>query len=109
MDIFTGNQADNFEKAAALALRAGGISKLSQEVITTFIPVVDPDKLKPQAERNINGTIHQCYGRRASWHGKQWFVPLPQPAYDRQTIPRLAFKVQTYLVAAGKVDDGDLI
>ncbi|MFC1910633.1 hypothetical protein ACFLXC_05045 [Chloroflexota bacterium] len=67
MDIFAGNQADNFEKAAALALRAGGISKLSQEIITTFIPVIDPDKLKPQAERNNNGAIRGYYGRRASW------------------------------------------
>lgn len=107
MDIFTGKHTDNFEEAIVLALRESGMSRISQDAITIFAPVIDTDKLKTQAERNINAAVREHYGRGATCYGKRWYVPLPQPGFDRQPIPRLIFTVQTYLVAAVKVNTRD--
>ncbi len=66
---------------------------------TLFAAIIDVDKLRAEAEKNINTTIHSRYGRDATWFGSQWFIAQPQPRYDRLSVPRMTFIVQGYLVA----------
>ena len=109
MNILKGRRADNLEEATLLAIHIAGESELSPDVVAIFASAMDTAKLRAQAERAIGTAVHGKYGRGAKWDGDPWFVPLPQPRYDAQPVPQLAFAVQAYLVAPVKVDTRDYI
>jgi len=109
MNILKGRQANDIEEATLLAIHAAGESGLSPDVVTIFVSTLDVDKLKAQAERSIGTAVHGRYGRGARWHGKPWFVPLPQPRYVTQPIPKITFTVQAYVVAPVEVDTRDYL
>jgi hypothetical protein len=99
MKILPDRRADSFEKATILAFQEAGKGDLSPDVATVFASAIDSEKISVEAERTINTTVHGRYGRSARWHGQPWLIPLPQPRYDVQPIPRITFSVQGYLVA----------
>jgi len=106
MKILAGRRADNLDEATLLAFQEAG-KGFSPDIATVFASVIDADKLRAEAERSINTTVHGRYGRGARWRGRQWFIPLPQPRYDAQPIPRVTFTVQGYLVATITVETAD--
>ncbi len=99
MKILPGRWADTLEEAVHLAFRGAGKGELSPDVATVFASAITNDKISAEAERSINTAVHAKYGRSARWHGQQWLIPLPQPRYDAQPVPRMVFSVQGYLVA----------
>lgn len=99
MKILSGRRADNIREAIILAFYEAGKSDMSPDIATVFASVIDVDKLRTEADRNINSTIHGRYGRGTTWHGRQWFIALPQPRYEALPIPRITFAVQGHLVA----------
>jgi len=99
MKILVGRRADNLAEATLLALREAGKGDLSPDIANVFASVIDADKLRIEAERSINTAVHGRYGRGARWYGRRWYIPLPQPRYDAQPVPRVTFTVQGYLVA----------
>ena len=103
MNILKGSRADDMEEAIVLAIHAAGESQFSPDVVAIFASAMDTTKLRAQAERAIGTAVHGKYSRGAKWDGDLWFVPLPQPRYDAQPVPQLAFDVQAYLVAPVKV------
>jgi hypothetical protein len=107
MKILPGRRADNVEEAATLAFQEAGKGDMSPDIVTVFASVIDADKLRAEAERSINAAVHGRYGRGATWYGRRWFIPLPQPRYDAQPIPRLTFAVQGHLVAPITVETID--
>lgn len=107
MNILKGNQADTFEEAAVLAFCDAGKGELSPQIATIFVSAIDAAKFNAEAERSINAAVHSRYGRSATWYGKKWLIPLPQPRYDARPIPQLTFMVQGYTVAAGTMETRD--
>jgi len=107
MKILSGKRAGNFGEATILAFQEAGKSDMSPEVASLFTSVMDTDKLYAEAERSINTAIHNRYGRSATWYGKEWFIPLPQPRYDALPVPRMTFAVQGHLVAPITVETAD--
>jgi hypothetical protein len=99
MKILPGKRADNFREAAILAFRETGQSEILPDIATLFASVTDIDKLHTEAERSISTTVHGRYGGSATWHGREWFIALPQLRYDALPIPRMTFAVQPHLVA----------
>lgn len=100
MKILPGRRADNFGEATILAFREAGKGDISPDIATLFASVIDVAKLYAEAERSINAAIYSRYGRSATWYGKRWFIPVPQPRYDALPVPRMTFAVQACLVAA---------
>jgi hypothetical protein len=107
MKILGGRRADNLDAATLLALQEAGKGDLSPDVTTVFASVIDAEEPRGETERGINSAVHGRYGRGAKWHGRQWFIPLPQVRYDARPIPRMTFAVQGYLVATITVETTD--
>lgn len=104
MNILRGRQVDNMAEAILLVIHAGGESGLSPDAVKTFASAIDAVRLKTQAERAITTVVRSGYGHKSSWYGEPWFIPLPQPRYEAQPMPRITFTIQAYLVAVIDVD-----
>jgi hypothetical protein len=107
MKILKGRRIGDFAEAAILALHDAGKDDMSLDIAGLFTSALDLDRLRAEAERNINASVHSRYGQRAGWSGRQWFVPLPQPSYESSPIPRMSFVIPAYLVAAISINTQD--
>jgi len=99
MKMFPGKRVVDFDEAAIAALHDVGKDDVALDIARLFSPALDPDKLRSEAERNINASVHAKNGPKARWSGRQWYVPVPQPSYDSSPIPLMSFAVPAYLVA----------
>jgi len=100
MKMFSGKRVMGFDEAAIAALHDVGKDDMALDIARLFSPVLNPDKLRSEAERNINASVHAKNGPKARWSGRQWYVPVPQPSYNSSPIPLMSFAVPAYLVAA---------
>jgi len=106
MKILSGRQAKGFREAVELALNGAGVHDMSTAVADLFASALDTAKLANEAGKSIKSTVHNRYGKKATWYGDQWFVPVPRLGFKTEPIPQLIITVQPYLVSPTKVDTG---
>jgi len=106
LKILTGQRVRNFEEAATLAFEEFGIDDMSIEVAGLFASSLNVSRLANEADKSIKSTVHNRYGKKATWYGNQWFVSVPRLGFKTKPIPQLIMTVQPYLVSATKVDTG---
>lgn len=104
MKILSGKRVVDFDEAAIVALHDAGKDDMTLDIAHLFTPALDFDKLRSEAEKSVNASVHGKYGQRATWSGHQWFVPVPQPGYDSSPIPLMSFAIPAYLVAAISIE-----
>jgi hypothetical protein len=107
MKILPGKRASDFEEAAVLALHDTGKDDMTLDIAHLFTSTLDPEKLRAEADKRINASVHSKYGQKLRWSGHQWFVPVPQPSYNSSPIPLISFAILAYLVAAITIDTQD--
>lgn len=107
MEILTGKRVADFDGAAILALHDAGKDDMALDIARLFTSTLDLDRLRAEAEKGINASVHSRYGQRARWSGQWWFVPEPQPSYESSPVPRISFVIPVYLVAAIRIDTSD--
>ena len=100
MKILTGKRVANFDEAAIIALHDAGKDDMTLDIARLFTSALDLDRLRAEAEKGINVSVHSRYGQRAGWSGQWWFVSEPQPSYNSSPIPLMSFAISAYLVAA---------
>ena len=104
MKILPGKRVVDFDEAAILALHEAGKDDMTLDIARLFTPALDLDKLRSEAEKSVNASVHGKYGQRATWSGRQWFVPVPQPGYNSSPVPLMSFAIPAYLVAAISIE-----
>ena len=107
MKILPGKRVVDFDEAAIVALHDAGKDDMILDIARLFTPALDLDKLRSEAEKSINVSVHGKYGPKATWSGRQWFVPVPQPSYNSSPIPLMSFAISAYLVAAISIETPD--
>jgi len=107
MKMLPYRKAGNFREATILAFEESGRDDISPDIANLFASMMDSDKLRAEADKSVNGTIHGIYGRSVGWYGKWWLVPLPQLAYDALPTPRITFSIQAYLAGTITVKTTD--
>ena len=100
MRILAGKRVADFDDAAIVALHDAGRDDMSLDVARLFTSALDLDRLRPEAEKSINSAVHGKYGPRATWSGRRWWVPVPQPGYNSSPIPLMSFTIPAHVVAA---------
>lgn len=106
MKILTSQRVRNFKEAATLAFEEAGINDMSTSIAGLFTSAPDTTRLANEADKSIKSTVHNRYGKKATWYGDQWFVPVPRLGFKTEPIPQLIITVQPYLVLSTKVDTG---
>lgn len=104
MKILPGVKARNFNEAVDLALGDANVGGMSTDVTSLFTSVMDTSKLRTETDKAIGNTIRNRYRGKPSWHGKWWYVPVPQLRYDARDVPHLTIEVRIHLVAVLDVE-----
>ena len=76
MKMLQGRRIGDFAEAAILAFHDTGKDDMSLDIANLFTSALDRDRLRAEAERGINVSVHGKYGQRAAWSGRQRFVKI---------------------------------
>jgi len=104
--ILAGKRIRNSQEAAILAFEEAGIDDMSTEAVDLFASALDTTKLANKADKSVASAIHNRYGKKATWDGDRWLVPIPWLGFKTEPIPQLDMMVQPYLVSPTKVGSG---
>ena len=107
MKMLGGKRVADFDDAAIVSLHDAGKDDMTLDIARLFTSTLDLDRLRAEAEKSLNASVHGKYGQRATWAGRRWFVPVPQPSYNSSPIPLMSFAVPAYLVAAISIQTPD--
>jgi len=103
MKILNRRRIKGFDEALTLALEESGSGGVSAESIGLFVSTLDINRLGDEADRSIKSAIYSRYGKKATWYGDRWFVPIPHLSFNIEPDPQLAITIQPYLVSQIKV------
>lgn len=107
LKVLRGRQVRNFGEAVALVFQEAGVGDMSLEVAELLATAIDENKLRGEAEKNIEKAIRNKYRRKPTWESEEWYIPVPILHYDTRDIPHLMIEVSFYLVAVAEVETTD--